>query len=158
MRKDLETYSRIFLLSVVVFCIFAVVVSCIGRTPHVTEESLHVDETTVTEETTTATEATTTTTETTTTTSSTQQSATTETTTSETTTTTTITTRHLMTYDILTRIDMITMLLDQSDYKRLIDKDAVDLTTDERIELQYYSCLVFERKQLREYLDTHKDE
>jgi hypothetical protein len=137
----------------------AVVVSCIGRTPHVIEESLRVDETTVTEETTTATESTTITTtiETTTTTSTSQSSTTTEMTTSETTTTTT-TTRRLMTYDILARIDMITMLLDQSDYKRLVEKNPEDLTAEERTELQYYACLVFERKQLREYLDTHKDE
>lgn len=144
MRKDLETYSRLILLSVLVFGIFAMCVSCFGRTSHVVEESLRVDETTVTEETTTATESTITTTI--------------ETTTTTTTETTTITTRRLMAYDILTRIDMITMLLDQSDYKRLIEKNPEDLTAEERTELQYYACLVFERKQLREYLNTHKDE
>ena len=172
MRKDLETYSRIFLLSVVVFCIFAVVVSCIGRTPHVTEESLRVDETSVTdvtttEETTTTTElVTTTTTETTTTETTTTETTTTiESSTSETTVTTmttssetTTTTKHLMTYDILTRIDMISMLLDESDYKRLIEKDPADLTAEERTELQYYACLVFERKQLREYLSENKSD
>ena len=167
MRKDLETYSRIFLLSVVVFCIFAVVVSCIGRTPHVTEESLRVDETSVTdvtttEETTTTTElVTTTTTETTTTeTTTTIESSTSETTVTTMTTSseTTTTTKHLMTYDILTRIDMISMLLDESDYKRLIEKDPADLTAEERTELQYYACLVFERKQLREYLSENKSD
>ena len=163
MRKDLETYSRIFLLSVVVFCIFAVAVSCIGRTPHVTEESLRVDETSVTdvtttEETTTTTElVTTTTTETTTTIESSLSSETTVTT-MTTSSETTTTTKHLMTYDILTRIDMISMLLDQSDYKRLIEKDSADLTAEERTELQYYACLVFERKQLREYLSENKSD
>ena len=160
MRKDLETYSRIFLLSVVVFCMFAVAVSCIGRTPRMTEESLRVDETSVTdvtttEVTTTTTELiTTTTTETTTTTksSTSETTVTTMTTSSETTTTT----KHLMAYDILTRIDMISMLLDESDYKRLVEKDPADLTAEERTELQYYACLVFERKQLREYLSKNK--
>ena len=77
---------------------------------------------------------------------------TTITTTETTSTSETVTTKRLMYYDILTRIDMITMLLDQADYQRLIDKASDELTAEERVELQYYSCLVFERKQLREYL------
>lgn len=101
--------------------------------------------------------ATTTTEETTTTkkeTITTTELVTTMTTSSETTTTT----KHLMTYDILTRIDMISMLLNESDYKRLVEKDPADLTTEERTELQYYACLIFERKQLREYLSKNKSD
>lgn len=111
--------------------------------------------TTTTKETTTTTElVTTTTTETTTTieSSTSETTVTTMTTSSETTTTT----KHLMAYDILTRIDMISMLLNESDYKRLVEKDPEDLTAEERTELQYYACLVFERKQLREYLSKNK--
>lgn len=100
--------------------------------------------TTTMEETTTTKKETTTTTE----------LVTTMTTSSETTTTT----KHLMTYDILTRIDMISMLLDKSDYKRLVEKDPADLTAEERTELQYYACLIFERKQLREYLSKNKSD
>lgn len=117
-----------------------------------TEETI-----TTKKETTTTTEfVTTTTTETTTSIelSTSETTVTTMTTSSETTTTT----KHLMTYDILTRIDMISMLLDQSDYKRLVEKDPVDLTAEERTELQYYACLVFERKQLREYLSKNKSD
>lgn len=83
-----------------------------------------------------------------------ETTVTTMTTSSETTTTT----KHLMTYDILTRIDMISMLLDESDYKRLVEKDPVDLNAEERTELQYYACLIFERKQLREYLSKNKSD
>ena len=115
------------------------------------ESSLEV--VTTTDET--STETGTTLTETTTTTTDAVTSKPDDTTTASTTTSTTAsTTKRLMSYDVKIRIDIITMLLDQSDYKRLIEKSPDKLTDDERVELQYYSCLVFERKQLREYLES----
>ena len=134
--------ARMLLACVLGFCAFAVIMSCIGYPKRQIEESSVIEETTEIVESTT--EETTTTTTTT---------ATETTLTSE-----TATTKRLMYYDILSRIDMITMLLDQADYQRLIDKPSDELTTDERVELQYYSCLVFERKQLREYLSKLKED
>ena len=69
---------------------------------------------------------------------------------------TTTVTEKLLTYEILQRIDVINVLLDNSNYERLIKKDPEKLTSDERIELYYYSGLVLERKQLKEYLEKHK--
>ena len=127
--------ARMLLAWILGFCAFAVIVSCIGYPKRQIEESSVIEETTETQESTTE-----------------ETTLTTITTTETTSTSETVTTKRLMYYDILTRIDMITMLLDQADYQRLIDKASEDLSSDERVELQYYSCLVFERKQLREYL------
>ncbi len=132
--------ARILLGCVLGFCAFAIILFCIGYPYRKKDDSSILDETTTTTE-----ETTTTTT------------VTTATMTESETSTTTTTTRHLMIYDIRTRIDMITMLLDQADYQRLIDKAPEDLTSDERLEIQYYSCLVFERKQLREYLEKQAE-
>ena len=132
MKNDL---ARMLLACVLGFCAFAVIMSCIGYPKRKIEESSVIEETTETQESTTE-----------------ETTLTTITTTEMTSTSETVTTKRLMYYDILTRIDMITMLLDQADYQRLIDKASEDLSSDERVELQYYSCLVFERKQLREYL------
>ena len=127
--------ARMLLAWILGFCAFAVIMSCIGYPKRQIEESSVIEETTETQESTTE-----------------ETTLTTITTTETTSTSETVTTKRLMYYDILTRIDMITMLLDQADYQRLIDKASEDLSSDERVELQYYSCLVFERKQLREYL------
>ena len=128
--------ARILLAKILGFCVVAVIMLCIGYPKR------QIDESSVIEETTEIVESTTEETTTTTTTTATETTSTSE----------TVTTKRLMYYDILSRIDMITMLLDQADYQRLIDKAPEDLSSDERVELQYYSCLVFERKQLREYL------
>lgn len=133
--------ARMLLAWILGFCAFAVIMSCIGYPKRQIEESSVIEETTETQESTT--EETTTTTATTTETTSTSE---------------TTTSKRLMSYDIRTRIDMITMLLDQADYQRLIDKPSDEFTAEERVELQYYSCLVFERKQLREYLSKLKEE
>lgn len=162
-RKKQESITRYLLAFMLAACATPLILGMIiGSTDPIVEEptvTTVTEETTTTEivTTTTTTElVTTTTTETTTTmeSSSSETTVTTMTTSSETTTTT----KHLMTYDILTRIDMISMLLDESDYKRLVEKDPANLTAEERTELQYYACLVFERKQLREYLSKNKSE
>lgn len=104
--------------------------------------------------TTTTTEVTTTTTTTTTVTESTTSFSTTL----ESTTSTSVTTmtEKLLTYEILQRIDVINVLLDNSNYERLVKKNPESLTSDERVELYYYSGLVLERKTLKEYLEKNK--
>lgn len=154
-RQKQEKVMRYLLAFMVAACMTPVMFAIFGGPiePIVEEPT----ETTVTETTTTSEEtaSTTTTTTTTTETTSTTELTTTEvmvTSTSYTTTTTTET-KPLLTYDILQRIEMINILLDEGKYSRLVKKDPLDLTPDERLELYYYNSLATERKHLREYLD-----
>jgi hypothetical protein len=158
-RNEKEQFARLILAFVFGICIFGILIILISNGNHdvvVQEETT----TSLTELTTTTTEVTQTTTEkvTTTTTTTTTSTTVTTTTTSITTTTTTTTTEtsKLMTYDILQRIEIINILLDETKYERLIKKDPSKLTNDEHLELYYYNSLVMERKQLREYLDKNK--
>lgn len=156
-RNEKEQLSRLILAFVFGICIFGILIMLISNGNHdvvVQEETT----TSLTELTTTTTEVTQTTTEkvTTTTTTTTTSTTVTTTTTSVVTTTTTTETSKLMTYDILQRIEIINILLDETKYERLIKKDPSKLTNDEHLELYYYNSLVMERKQLREYLDKNK--
>lgn len=159
-RNEKEQFARLILAFVFGICIFGILIILISNGNHdvvVQEETT----TSLTELTTTTTEVTQTTTEkvttttTTTTTSTTVTTTTTDVTTTTSTTTTTETSK-LMTYDILQRIEIINILLDETKYERLIKKDPSKLTNDEHLELYYYNSLVMERKQLREYLDKNK--
>jgi hypothetical protein len=156
-RNEKEQFARLILAFVFGICIFGILIILISNGNHdvvVQEETT----TSLTELTTTTTEVTQTTTEkvTTTTTTTTTSTTVTATTTSVVTTTTTTETSKLMTYDILQRIEIINILLDETKYERLIKKDPSKLTNDEHLELYYYNSLVMERKQLREYLDKNK--
>jgi len=154
-RKKQESIMRYLLAFMLAACLTPLILGMImGSTEPIVEEPMA---TTVTEETTTTeivTTTTTTTTETTTTTTETSTTLSSYTTTSETTTTTTTTeTSKLFAYDILNRIEVINILLDDKNYGRLIEKDPEKLTSEERLELYYYNSLALERKHLREYLD-----
>ena len=158
-RNEKEQLARLILAFVFGMCIFGILIMLISNGNHdvvVPEET-----TTSMTELTTTTEVTQTTAEkvttTTTTTTSTVVTTTTTSVTTTTTTTTTTETSKLMTYDILQRIEIINILLDETKYNRLINKDPSKLTNDEHLELYYYNSLVMERKQLREYLEKMKD-
>ena len=160
-RQKQEKVMRYLLVFMLAACITPVMFAIFGGSmePIVEEPT----ETTATSDTTTTTEVTqmtttekVTTTTTTTTTTSTTVTTTTDVTTTTSTTTTTTETSKLMTYDILQRIEIINILLDETKYERLIKKDPSKLTNDEHLELYYYNSLVMERKQLREYLDKNK--
>jgi len=155
-RQKQEKVMRYLLAFMVAACMTPLILGLFTSIADPIEEPT---ETTVTTEetTTTTTEVTTTTTTDVTTTTTTELSSTTVssyTTTSETTTTTTTTeTSKLFTYDILNRIEVINILLNDKNYGRLIEKDPEKLTSEERLELYYYNSLALERKHLREYLD-----
>ena len=152
-RKNRDEFSRTLLVFVLAACIVPILFAFMSSSDNhdsVTEEELRTEETTTT---TTEIVTTTTTTTATTTTESTSSYTTTSLTTTSVTTTVT---EKLMTYEILQRIDVINVLLDNSNYDRLVKKDPEKLTSDERVELYYYSGLVLERKQLKEYLEKHK--
>lgn len=159
-RNEKEQLSRLILAFVFGICIFGILIMLISNgnhdvvVPEETTTSLTELTTTTTEIETTAEKVTTTTTTTTTSTAVTTTTTTDVTTTTSTTTTTE--TSKLMTYDILQRIEIINILLDETKYERLITKDPSKLTNDEHLELYYYNSLVMERKQLREYLDKNK--
>lgn len=155
-RQKQESMMRYLLVFMLVVCltpiVFAVFVHDSTPIEEPTETTITTEETTSTTTTETTTSATTTTTTETTT----SLITTTYSTTSSTTTTTTTETSKLMTYDILQRIEIINILLDEKKYDRLIKKSPDALTTDERLELYYYNSLVLERKHLREYLEKNK--
>ena len=155
-RKQTELVSRVIILAGgLLVCICVLLTCCAPKNIEIPEEPLRTEETTAMSE---ETSTTTSTTTTETTTSTTKETTTTEVTTTSTsfTTTTTTETKSLLTYDILQRIEMINILLDESKYSRLLKKAPENLTSDERLELYYYNSLATERKHLREYLDKNK--
>lgn len=153
-RQKQESVMRYLLAFMLATCLVPIILALFVHDdiPPV-EEPTETTITTTDITTTTTTEVTTTTTATTMT-----ESTTSFNTTSESTTSTSVTTvtEKLLTYEILQRIDVINVLLDNSNYERLIKKNPESLTSDERVELYYYSGLVLERKTLKEYLEKNK--
>jgi len=162
-RQKEEKVMRYLLAFMLAACITPIIFAIFGGSVEpIVEEPTETTITTETTTTTTTMEVTTITTTaegTTTTTSevtSTTDMRTTEVTVTSTSYTSTTETKSLLTYDILQRIEMINILLDESKYSRLLKKAPENLTSDERLELYYYNSLATERKHLREYLDKNK--
>ena len=156
-RQKQESMMRYLLAFMLAVCLTPLILSLFTSIADPNEKPIETTATTE-ETTTTTTELTTTTTTGMTTTTTTESSTTvsytttsemtTTTTTSETTVTTTETLK-LLTHDILQRLDVLDVLIDESRYERLVNKDPTKLTADEQIELYYYSTLVLERKHLQ---------
>lgn len=153
-RQKQESVMRYLLAFMLATCLVPIILALFVHDDIPVEEPTETTVTTTDITTTTTTEVTTTTTATTTMTESTTSFSTT----SESTTSTSVTTvtEKLLTYEILQRIDVINVLLDNSNYERLVKKNPESLTADERVELYYYSGLVLERKTLKEYLEKNK--